>query len=100
MLSCTSEPSPPCSSAATVGIPTIGRRSPGESLFIPRITGALTVRDLMLPTTDAGVAIQLALVGVMGLLGWLVLRRNRDARLFVFGATLFGLGLIGLRALH
>lgn len=54
----------------------------------------------MLPTTDAGVAIQLALVGVMGLLGWLVLRRNRDARLFVFGATLFGLGLIGLRALH
>lgn len=64
------------------------------------MTKALTVRELIFPTTDAGVAIQLALVVVAGTLAWVLLRRQRDARLLVVGATLFGLGLIGLRALH
>jgi hypothetical protein len=60
----------------------------------------VTLRDLILPTTNAGVAMQLGVVLAAGVVGGIVWRRNRDARLFVFGATLFGLGLIGLRALH
>jgi hypothetical protein len=60
----------------------------------------VTLRDLILPTTNAGVAFQLGMVLAAGVLGGVVWRRNRDARLFITGATLFGLGLIGLRALH
>jgi hypothetical protein len=38
--------------------------------------------------------------GVVSILAGLLLRRHPDLRLLGVGATLFGLGLIGLRALH
>jgi len=56
--------------------------------------------DILLPSTDAGVAIQL--VGFIGLLVLMLWRfwSNPEARLLTFGLGLVVLGLMGFRALH
>jgi hypothetical protein len=56
--------------------------------------------DLLLPSTDAGVAAQLVLVIVS--LGFALWRfwRDPDIRLVVIGSGLLVLGFIGFRALH
>jgi hypothetical protein len=58
------------------------------------------MRDLLLPTTDAGVAMQ-ALVAAV-LFGALLVRtrHDRDLRLLVAGAMVFVAGLFMLRAAH
>jgi hypothetical protein len=56
--------------------------------------------DLLLPRTDAGVAVQ-ALVVVPLLLGALVaVRRQSELRTFVLGVLLVTSGFMGLRTLH
>jgi hypothetical protein len=58
------------------------------------------MRDLLLPTTDAGVLAQavLALVVFAALL--VVTRRDRDLRLLVVGTAVLTAGLFMLRAAH
>ncbi|MGI8515709.1 MAG: hypothetical protein ACR2NT_11370 [Acidimicrobiia bacterium] len=58
------------------------------------------VIDLFRPETDAGVAVQAAVVVIVGSGALLVARRRKEWRLVAIGATLFVLGFFGLRALH
>jgi len=60
----------------------------------------MTLPDLLVPGSDATVYIQIvAVVGVGGVAA-LWLRTNRDAVVFVAGAVVLLLGLIGIRAVH
>ncbi len=56
--------------------------------------------DVLLPTTDAGVALQFTVVLIAGFVGLIATRRNRDLRLLVIGATLLLVALMALRAVH
>jgi len=58
------------------------------------------VIDLVLPATDAGVAVQTAIVLVLGAVAVFATRRRREWMLVAGGLTLVILGLFGLRALH
>jgi len=56
--------------------------------------------EVLLPRTDAGVAVQVAvLLVVAAALLWLV-RRNREIQWFVAGTAVLVAGLMGLRTLH
>lgn len=58
------------------------------------------ILDLLLPTTDAGVAAQLALFfGVVVIALWRFWS-NSEIRLLVIGSGIVILGLMGVRALH
>lgn len=58
------------------------------------------LRELLLPRTDAGVLAQ-ALVAFPVLLGVLVVvRRDREVRLFVLGVLVMTVAFFGLRSLH
>ncbi|MEX1009413.1 MAG: hypothetical protein WD271_16460 [Acidimicrobiia bacterium] len=58
------------------------------------------MHEILLPRTDTGVFLQAAVV-FPALLGALVLvRRDRDLRIFVLGILVFTLALFGVRALH
>ena len=58
------------------------------------------MRDLVLPTTDAGVAVQAVIVAIV--VAALLLRtwHDRDLRLLVLGSGVFVAGLFMLRAAH
>jgi len=56
--------------------------------------------DVLLPTTDAGVALQFAVVLAAGYVGVVATRRHRDLRLLVIGATVLLVALMALRAVH
>ncbi|MGI9667997.1 MAG: hypothetical protein ACR2N2_13025 [Acidimicrobiia bacterium] len=56
--------------------------------------------ELLLPRTDAGVAVQLVLWLVLTAVAVVLLRHHRDWRLLVIGVSLFGLGLMAVRAIH
>ena len=58
------------------------------------------VRDLLLPTTDAGVLTQVVTVLVVIAVLLAVTRRRRDLRFAVAGAGLLVLALMALRAAH
>ena len=58
------------------------------------------VLDLLLPTTDAGVAVQLCLAIVVLAIALWRFWSNPEARLVVIGSGLVILGLMGFRALH
>ncbi|CAN5897946.1 hypothetical protein BH23ACT5_BH23ACT5_16020 [soil metagenome] len=60
----------------------------------------MALREILLPTTNGGVLIQTIGVLVVGGMAMVWLRHSADARLVAIGATLLGLGLIGIRALH
>ncbi len=55
---------------------------------------------MLLPATDAGVALQFGVVLATGVAGFVVTRRNRDARLLVVGVTVLLVALMALRAVH
>lgn len=66
--------------------------------YAPIVTDFLT--DLALPRTDAGVAVQLALViAAGGITLWLV-RGRPHYRLLTLGSLILAISLMGLRALH
>ena len=58
------------------------------------------MRDIALPRTDAGVAMQLVVaVLIFGLALWRV-RDDRDVRVLVLGVATITFAYFGLRALH
>lgn len=58
------------------------------------------VTDLLLPTTDAGVAAQLAVLAAAAAVALRLAWSQHALRLLVFGVALTLLGLLGLRAAH
>jgi hypothetical protein len=56
--------------------------------------------DVLLPRTDAGVAVQAAVALVILTGAFFAVRRNRELRQFVTGLAVMTLALFGLRALH
>jgi len=58
------------------------------------------VLDLLLPSTDGGVAVQLAVWATISVGAILVSMRNKDLRLLVIGLSVLALGLMGIRAIH
>ena len=56
--------------------------------------------DLLLPATDAGVAVQFGVVIAIGLIGLLVTRKFQDLRLLVVGLTILLVALMAVRAVH
>jgi hypothetical protein len=58
------------------------------------------MRDLLLPTTDAGALTQLVAVGAVTALAATALRRHRELRTFVTGVGKFTRALLALRAVH
>lgn len=58
------------------------------------------MRDLLLPTTDAGALTQLIAVGTVTVLAALALRRHRELRTFVTGVGVFTFALMAVRAVH
>ena len=58
------------------------------------------VTDLLLPTTDAGVAIQVGLVLVGSAVALRLSWQRPDTRLLVLGVSLTLFALLGLRAAH
>ncbi|MEX1004551.1 MAG: hypothetical protein WD990_11530 [Acidimicrobiia bacterium] len=60
----------------------------------------ISIIDLLLPATDAGVLAQLIGVIGAGLFGLALTRRHPDRRLLVAGATLVVLAFMAVRTLH
>jgi hypothetical protein len=58
------------------------------------------VLDLLLPTTDAGVAAQFGLLLVVAATGAWFARHNKDVLRLVIGLTLLIAGLMAVRAIH
>lgn len=58
------------------------------------------MKDLILPRTDAGVAVQLAAVVLAYVVAVALLWRHRDWLLLATGIAVLTLGLFGVRALH
>jgi hypothetical protein len=58
------------------------------------------MRDLLLPTTDAGVLAQAVLALLLFVTCFVLTRRDRDLRLLVLGGAVFTAGLFMLRAAH
>ena len=56
--------------------------------------------DLLLPTTDTGVAAQVAVLVAVSIGALIVTRRNRDLRLLVVGLSVLALGIMGIRMIH
>ena len=56
--------------------------------------------DVLLPATDAGVALQFGVVLVAGVVGFIFARRSRDVRLLIIGLTVLLVALMALRAIH
>lgn len=81
-------------SAQNVGDPTVCRGAETAE----RWNG--TVLDLLLPSTDAGVALQAAIVTIGAGIAFALSQRRSDARLIVWGITLCAFAFMGARALH
>jgi len=58
------------------------------------------VFDILLPTTDAGVAAQFGLLLVVAVTGAWFARHNKDVLRLVVGLTLLAAGLMAVRAIH
>lgn len=56
--------------------------------------------DVLLPSTDAGVAVQLGLWVVFAGAVIYATRHRPDARLLTIGVATLGLGLMAVRAIH
>jgi uncharacterized membrane protein len=58
------------------------------------------VLDILLPTTDAGVAAQFGLLLAIAVTAAWFARHNRDVLRLVIGLTLLAAGLMAIRAIH
>ena len=65
-----------------------------------RLNVVSSVIDLLLPSTDAGVAVQFALVASVGVAGVVLSRKHPDVRLLVIGLTVLVIALMAMRAVH
>lgn len=60
----------------------------------------LAVMELLLPRTDAGVVVQLAVATVVFAIALFAVRRDPDVRLLVIGMAVMTAAWSGLRTLH
>lgn len=58
------------------------------------------MKDLLLPRTDAAVAVQAAIAAVVVAAALVAVRRDPDLRIFVAGVGVLGAAWFGVRALH
>jgi hypothetical protein len=58
------------------------------------------VLDVLLPATDAGVALQFGLLLVVAATGAWFARHNKDVLRLIIGLTLLLAGLMAIRAIH
>jgi hypothetical protein len=58
------------------------------------------VIDILLPRTDAGVAVQLIVAAVLFIAALVRFWRNRDARIFIVGLWVITFSFMGVRAIH
>lgn len=58
------------------------------------------MRQFLLPSTDAGVLVQVVTVTVVWVCLLVVVRRSAEARLLIGGIGMITLAWFGLRALH
>lgn len=58
------------------------------------------VLEILLPRTDAGVAVQIAVVMLVGTVALRIAWRHAEWRIFVLGGWLLSLSLLGVRAVH
>jgi len=56
--------------------------------------------DFLLPRTDTGVAVQALILFPALVAGLVVVRRDRELRIFVIGLLVLSVALFGLRAVH
>lgn len=56
--------------------------------------------DFLLPRTDAGVAVQAVVVVVAGLVALRLVWHRHEWRIFVIGAWVLSLSILGVRAVH
>ena len=56
--------------------------------------------DLLLPSTDGGVAIQLAIWLVLTAVALWFTRNNNDFRLLAVGLSILTFGIMAIRAIH
>lgn len=56
--------------------------------------------ELLLPSTDAGVAVQLGALLALGATTVVLVRRSRHWQVLAVGITCVALGLMGVRAVH
>lgn len=56
--------------------------------------------DLLLPRTDAGVAVQVLAVAALTVVALLAVRRQPELRVLVAGVSVFLFGAMAVRALH
>lgn len=56
--------------------------------------------ELLLPGTDRGVALEAAIAAVVLLVAMVLVRRDRDLRVFVAGLGVLTAAWFGVRALH
>lgn len=60
----------------------------------------MSLTDLLFPSTDQGVYVQLAVVAVVGFGAIVALRHRPNARLLATGAVVLAFAGLGLRTLH
>lgn len=58
------------------------------------------IKELLLPRTDGGVYAQALVVFPALVVALVLVRRDRDRRLFVLGVLVMALALFGARAIH
>jgi hypothetical protein len=58
------------------------------------------IEELLLPRTDGGVYAQALVVFPVLVVALMLVRRDRELRLFVFGVLVMALALFGARAIH
>lgn len=58
------------------------------------------MRDFLLPTTDAGAAVQAVVVATSTVLAVVLSWRRRELRTFLFGVGFLTLSLMAVRTLH
>ena len=56
--------------------------------------------DVLLPSTDGGVAIQLMLLAVLTAAGVYLTREHRHYRILIVGVAVLTLGVMAVRAVH
>ncbi len=56
--------------------------------------------DLLVPSSDRAVLMQIIVLLLVGGLAVFALRRHREARIFAIGVTVLLLAVMGVRAIH
>lgn len=72
----------------------------GRDMAARRYHLTVAVKDLLLPRTDAAVAVQAVIAATVMVAAFVVVCRDPDLRIFVVGLAVLIAAWFGLRALH